>query len=63
MFGAFGRSPTESSVTFVSQASLEKTKTLGLAKRLVPVMNTRKIGKHSIILKSAPPYGGQSGNL
>jgi urease subunit alpha len=55
MFGAFGRSLTESSVTFVSQASLEKTKTLGLAKRLVPVTNTRKIGKHSMILNSATP--------
>ena len=55
MFGAFGRSLTESSVTFVSQASLEKTKTLGLAKGLVLVMNTRKIGKHSMILNSATP--------
>jgi urease subunit alpha len=55
MFGAFGRCLTESSVTFVSQASLEKTKTLGLAKRLVPVTNTRKIGKHSMILNSATP--------
>jgi urease subunit alpha len=55
MFGAFGRSLTESSVTFVSQALQEKTKTLGLAKRLVPVMNTRKIGKHSMILNSATP--------
>ena len=55
MFGAFGRSLIKSSVTFVSQASLEKTRTLGLAKQLLPVFNTRKIGKHSMILNSAVP--------
>jgi urease subunit alpha len=55
MFGAFGRSMTESSVTFVSQALLEKNKTLGLAKNLLPVMNTRKIGKGSMMLNSAIP--------
>jgi urease subunit alpha len=55
MFGAFGRSLTESSVTFVSQAALAKTERLGLAKKLLPVMNTRKIGKHSMILNSATP--------
>ncbi|MGX9430925.1 MULTISPECIES: urease subunit alpha [Bradyrhizobium] len=55
MFGAFGRSLTRSSVTFVSRASLEKTKMLGLAKRLLPVSNTRKIGKRSMKLNSATP--------
>jgi urease subunit alpha len=55
MFGAFGRSLTESSVTFVSQAALAKNERLGLAKTLLPVMNTRKIGKHSMILNSATP--------
>jgi urease subunit alpha len=55
MFGAFGRSLTESSVTFVSQAALAKSEKLGLAKKLLPVMNTRKIGKHSMILNSATP--------
>ena len=55
MFGAFGRSLTESSVTFVSQAGLEKGDKLGLAKKLLPVTNTRKIGKHSMILNSATP--------
>jgi urease subunit alpha len=55
MFGAFGRSLTESSVTFVSQAALKKCEMLGLAKKLLPVMNTRKIGKHSMILNSATP--------
>jgi urease subunit alpha len=55
MFGAFGRSLTESSVTFVSRALVEKRETLGLAKKLLPVTNTRKIGKHSMILNSATP--------
>jgi urease subunit alpha len=55
MFGAFGRSLTESSVTFVSQAALAKSERLGLAKTLLPVMNTRKISKHSMILNSATP--------
>ena len=55
MFGAFGRSLTESSVTFVSQALLDKGGTLGLAKKLLPVRNTRKIGKHSMILNNATP--------
>ena len=55
MFGAFGRSLTESSVTFVSQALLEKGDGLGLAKKLLPVTNTRKIGKHSMMLNTATP--------
>jgi urease subunit alpha len=55
MFGAFGRSLTESSVTFVSQALLEKGETLGLAKKLLPVSNTRKISKHSMMLNYATP--------
>ena len=55
MFGAFGRSLTRSSVTFVSRTSLEKTRTLGLAKELLPVFNTRRIGKQSMMLNSALP--------
>jgi len=55
MFGAFGRAMTESSVTFVSQALLQKGEPLGLAKKLLPVTNTRKIGKHSMLLNSATP--------
>jgi urease subunit alpha len=55
MFGAFGRSLTESSVTFVSQALLQKGETLGLAKKLLSVSNTRKIGKRSMILNNATP--------
>ena len=55
MFGAFGRSLAQSSVTFVSQAALEKVATLGLVKTPLPVTNTRKIGKHSMVLNSATP--------
>ena len=55
MFGAFGRSLTESSVTFVSQAILNKADGLGLAKKLLPVSNTRKIGKRSMTLNNATP--------
>jgi len=55
MFGAFGRSLTESSVTFVSQALLKKRDTLDVAKKLLAVSNTRKIGKHSMILNNATP--------
>jgi urease subunit alpha len=56
MFGAFGRSVGRSSVTFVSQASLEKTRQLGLTKQVVPVSNTRTIGKHSMVLNNAVPH-------
>ncbi len=55
MFAAFGRSLTESSVTFVSQAALAMGQVHGLAKKLLPVTNTRKLGKHSMILNSATP--------
>src|SRR5215472_15818527 len=55
MFGAFGRSLTESSVTFVSQVALEKNEIPALAKKLLAVTNTRKIGKRSMVLNSATP--------
>jgi urease subunit alpha len=53
MFGAFGRAMTESSVTFVSQAFSQKGDSLGLAKKLLPVVNTRTIGKSSMKLNDA----------
>jgi urease subunit alpha len=56
MFGAFGRALTESSVTFVSQAALAKGEIFGVAKKLLPVTNTRNIGKHSMILNGATPH-------
>ena len=55
MFGSFGRAMTESSVTFVSQALHGRGDSLGLAKRLLPVINTRNISKRSMILNNATP--------
>jgi urease subunit alpha len=55
MFGAFGRALAQSSVTFVSQAALEKRAVSGVAKKVLPVTNTRKIGKHSMVLNTATP--------
>jgi len=55
MFGSFGRAMTESSVTFVSQALHRRGDSFGLAKKLLPVVNTRKIGKRSMILNQATP--------
>jgi len=56
MFGSFGRAMTESSVTFVSQALDQRGDSLGLAKKLLPVINTRKISKHSMILNDYTPH-------
>src|SRR5262244_1604712 len=55
MFGAFGRAMAESSVTFVSQALLQRGESLGLAKELLGVSNTRTIGKRSMRLNDATP--------
>jgi urease subunit alpha len=42
-------------VTFVSGAGVEKAHLLGLAKKVLPVMNTRRLGKHSMLLNDAAP--------
>ena len=58
MFGAFGKSLTQSSVTFVSRASLETgiADKLGTERMLLPVHNTRSgISKESMIHNSALP--------
>ena len=58
MFGAFGRSLTASSVTFVSQAGADSDLAgrLGLARELVPVKNTRGgIGKSAMLLNDLTP--------
>jgi urease subunit alpha len=58
MFGAFGKSLTESAVTFVSSAALEAgiAGTLGLTKTLLAVENTRGgIGKAAMIHNDATP--------
>ncbi|AHK45227.1 urease alpha subunit UreC [Ensifer adhaerens OV14] len=59
MFGAYGKSRTNSSVTFVSQASLDGglAARLGVAKQLVAVKNTRGgIGKASMIHNNLTPH-------
>ncbi|MEP0521185.1 MAG: urease subunit alpha [Hyphomicrobiales bacterium] len=58
MFGAFGKSLTNSSATFVSQAAIENglAEKLGLAKELLPVENTRSgISKASMVHNNATP--------
>jgi urease subunit alpha len=57
MFGAFGKSLTRSSVTFVSQAAVNAglADALGVERQLLPVRNTRAISKESMIHNSALP--------
>jgi urease subunit alpha len=58
MFAAFGRSCEESSVSFVSQASLDAglVHSLGLRRTLLPVTNTRgRIGKASMVHNDLTP--------
>ncbi|MBK9654153.1 MAG: urease subunit alpha [Rhodanobacteraceae bacterium] len=57
MFGAFGRSLTQSSLTFVSQAALDADigGRFGLRKPLVAVRNCRHIGKAQMVHNAAMP--------
>ena len=57
MFGAFGRSLTKSSVTFISKAAFEANiaKSFGLSKDLLPVTGCRKIKKNNMILNNSTP--------
>jgi urease subunit alpha len=57
MFGAFGKSLTQSSVTFVSQAAVDAglAEALGVERMLLPVHNTRAVTKESMIHNSALP--------
>jgi urease subunit alpha len=58
MFGAYGKAMTNSSVTFVSKASLDAglKARLGVDKEMVAVENTRGgIGKRSMKLNDATP--------
>ena len=58
MFGAFGKARTESAVSFVSAAALAAGigDALGLAKPLLPVVNTRGgISKADMVLNAAVP--------
>lgn len=58
MFGAFGKAVEHAAVTFVSQAAHDAglRESLGVAKQLVPVENTRSgISKADLLLNNATP--------
>ena len=58
MFGAFGRAIAASAAAFVSQAAIDGylAQRLGVAKKLLPVRNTRGgISKKSMLLNDATP--------
>ncbi|WP_142850778.1 urease subunit alpha [Telmatospirillum sp. J64-1] len=57
MFGAYGRSLVNSSVTFVSKAALQDHlgNGLGLRRQMLPVEHTRDIGKKDMILNDYCP--------
>lgn len=58
MFGAYGRAVETAAVTFVSAAAAAEGigDTLGLAKQVVAVENTRNIGKSALKLNHATPH-------
>lgn len=55
MFGAYGKSVGTHSVAFISKVSLEKVKTYGLSKKLVPVSGCRNLTKKDMILNNYLP--------
>src|SRR5689334_8150930 len=57
MFGAFGRAPLGSSITFVSKAAVKGrvAEKLGLQKRIEAVKGCRKLGKLDMVLNDACP--------
>ncbi len=57
MFGAFGRAPFSTTLTFVSKAAMDRgiAYRLGLQKRVVPVRGCRGIGKRDLKLNNALP--------
>ena len=57
MFGAFGKSLTESSVTFVSQAAANSdiAGKLGVSKKTIPVSGTRSVKKKDMRLNDYQP--------
>ncbi len=58
MFGAYGRSLQASSVTFLSQAGLERdyARTLGLQRELIAVKGVRAVGKKQMIHNDSTPH-------
>jgi len=57
MFGSYGKAMAASCVTFVSQAAIDGgvKDRLGLSRTVLPVINTRNIGKASMKLNDACP--------
>ncbi len=57
MFGAYGRSVENSSVTFVSKAAHANNigEKLGIRKSIIPVQNTRNIGKSDMVFNDSTP--------
>ena len=57
MFGAFGKAVTQGRVTFVSQAGLAAGvgEKYDLASKILPVKNTRTIGKKDMVLNDLMP--------
>jgi urease subunit alpha len=60
MFGAYGQSAAQNSVTFVSKASLElgldyALRAKGVSRRLMAVTDTRGLGKKDMILNNSTP--------
>jgi len=57
MFGAFGRSMTQSSVTFVSRAAVQSGigEKMGLGKSLIPISGSRTVTKTDMVLNGATP--------
>jgi urease subunit alpha len=57
MFSSFGKSLEKSSITFVSQISLDRDshKNSGIGKSLLPVKKIRKISKKDMVLNNYCP--------
>ena len=55
MFGALGRAPAATSWTFVSKASVDAKRLPSVDRGLLPVRNTRGIGKRDMALNDALP--------
>lgn len=57
MFGAFGRAPNNTCITFVSKLSLESgiLDSLNLQKKLVPVSGCRTVKKKDMVLNNVTP--------
>ena len=58
MFGSFGKAQKRLCLTFVSKSAFEDgiKEKLGLEKTVVPVKNTRKIGKRDMVYNDATPH-------